>query len=228
MGWIILLLLIGILLLALARFAKLDRGALLFVAAACLLALAGYAWQGSPGLAGSPRRGDAQAEGIESAFSATRRQLLGQFDRADQWLNISEALQRRGNSRDGAVVLRSALRKHPDSMKLWIGYGNALALHGGGSLNPAADLAFRRAVALAPGHPAPRFYYGLWVAQSGNLDRAEGVWRSALAVAPANGPWRATIAQQLMALGQARQILRMRSQLGRAGTPPQPQPQPQP
>jgi cytochrome c-type biogenesis protein CcmH/NrfG len=211
MGWLILLLLIGILLLALARFARLDRGALLFVAAACLLALAGYAWQGSPGLAGAPRRATDQREGIESAFSATRRQLLGQFERADQWLNISEALQRQGNSRDGAVVLRSALRKHPDNMKLWIGYANALALHGGGTLNPAADLAFRRAAAIAPNHPGPRFYYGLWVAQAGDLDRAEQIWRGALAVAPASGPWRATIAQQLIALGEARQMLQDRA-----------------
>ena len=55
MGWLAIIgfaLLTG---LGLGFFLRRDKGALQFLAAALLLALAGYSWQGRPGFAGSPR-----------------------------------------------------------------------------------------------------------------------------------------------------------------------------
>ncbi|HEX6376003.1 MAG TPA: tetratricopeptide repeat protein [Allosphingosinicella sp.] len=204
MGWLLLVLLALAALVAVWRFSGLDRAGLQLLAAALLLALAGYAWQGRPGLAGSPKPPPATQNLSDSAFAQMRQGMLGRFDTADRWLTIAEGFQRRGDTRGGAGVIRSALREHPDNAILWIGYGNALVIHAGGLITPAAQLAFERAAALAPDHPAPRFFFGLALAQSGRLDEAERTWRTLVDGAPADAPWRAQVEQQLQMLEQAK------------------------
>jgi cytochrome c-type biogenesis protein CcmH/NrfG len=204
MGWLILLVLALAAFAAIWRYASLDRAGMQFLAAALLLALAGYAWQGSTGLAGSPRRGAERPASPQTAFSAIRRDMFGGFDRVDNWLTLSEALAGSGDTAGAAGIVRSALRKYPDNAVLWTGYGDALVRHGGGLLSPAADLAFRRGISLAPRHPGPRIFYGLALAQNGRLDEAGIAWRQALALSPADSKWRAGLEQQLRMLEQAR------------------------
>jgi cytochrome c-type biogenesis protein CcmH len=203
-GWLILLAIAGAALAAIGRFGRLDRNTLQLVAAALLIGLAGYAWQGSPGLSGAPKRAPEREEIAPDAFSKMRKDMFGQFDTADRWLTIAEGYQRRGDSWSAAGLIRSGLREHPENATLWVGYGNALVVHAGGMVTPAAQLAFQRAAELAPNHPAPRFFLGLSLAQSGRLDEAERAWRELLAASPADAPWRPQIEQQLMFLQQAR------------------------
>jgi cytochrome c-type biogenesis protein CcmH/NrfG len=186
------------------RFVRGDRGAAQFMAAALLLALAGYAWQGHPGLAGRPKPPPERQQIPDSAFSQTREQMLGRFDRAWYWLNMSEGFARRGDTQGAAQVIQAGLRDSPNDADLWAGYGSALVAHADGMMTPAAEFAFRRAEQLAPGHPAPRFYWGLALAQGGQFDQAEQIWRQLLSEAPADAEYRRTIEQQLDALGQAR------------------------
>jgi cytochrome c-type biogenesis protein CcmH/NrfG len=203
-GWALILLLALAALLALWRFARLDRTVLQFVASALLLGMAGYAWQGSPELAGSPKRPPARQKLPDSEFASVRQDLLGRFDTADRWLTIADSYQRGGNSRDAAGVIRAGLRAHPRDADLWVGLGNALVIHADGMMNPAAQLAFRRAAEIAPDHPGPRFFYGLALAQSGRLDEAERVWRELLASAPPSAVWRGAIEERLAMIAEAR------------------------
>ena len=69
MGWLFIVLLALVILVAVWRLGRLDRNGLQFTAAALLLALAGYAWQGRPDLAGEPRRAPAHKEVAPSDFS---------------------------------------------------------------------------------------------------------------------------------------------------------------
>lgn len=204
MGWFILLVLAAAAFGLLGRFARLDGAGLQLVASALLLAGAGYARQGHPALSGSPKPPSARQPIGETAFTAMRREIFGQFDTADRWLTISEAMLRSGNTADAAGVIRSALRRYPQNSILWTGYGNALALHGNGALSPAADLAFRRAVGLAPKHPGPLLFYGIALAQNGRLEEAERAWVRALALAPPTAPWREGLEQQIRLLQQGR------------------------
>ena len=203
MGWIILLLMALLVFAALWRFARLETGPLQFLLAALLAAFAGYAWQGRPNLEGAPRSA-ALARIPPNPFAEVRRDLFGGFDAADRWLVIAESYQRRGDTAGGAGVLRSALRAHPRSAILWTGYGNALMLHAGGSLSPASDLAFRRAEALAPQHPAPRLFHGMALLTADRIPDAERVWKEALALTPPNAPYRAGLEQQLSMIEKAR------------------------
>lgn len=204
MGWAIILLLAVATGAALWPFVRTDKAALQFVAATLLLAMAGYAWQGRPKLEGRPKPPPARQQLPESAFAQTREDMLGRFDRAWYWLNLAEGFQRRGDTRSAAEVIRSGLRGAPNDADLWVGLGNALVVHADGMMTPAAQLAFQRAAQIAPDHPGPRFFYGLALAQGGQFDQAERIWRDLVAEAPAGAEYRRTIEERLQALEQAR------------------------
>ena len=204
MGWLLILILAAILLLALWKFGKFDRTALQFVAAAILLAMAGYAWQGRPGMAGKPVPPPVRLQLPESAFAETRGDMLGRFDSAAAWLTLAESYQRSGDTQSGAGILRSALRKSPRDPDLWVGLGNALVIHADGMMTPSAELAFRRASEIAPEHPGPKFFYGLALAQGGKFDEADAIWRGLIQNAPPGVEWRGMVEERLAMLQQAR------------------------
>ncbi|HEY0113682.1 MAG TPA: tetratricopeptide repeat protein [Allosphingosinicella sp.] len=203
MGFLVLAVLAAATFLALWRLGRLDRTGLQLLGAVLLLALAGYVWQGRPGLEGSPRAAAERPPLPPTAFQAMRRGIFGSFDPADNWLIISESFHRRGNTSEAAATIKAALRRRPNNAVLWTGYGNALLVHGGG-LSPAAELAYRRAMMLAPKHPGPLLFYGIALAQSGRFDEAEPVLRRSLTLAPPNAEWRAPLEQQLALLQAAR------------------------
>ena len=204
MGWVVFLLIALLVLAALWRLARLDGASLQFLGAALLLALAGYAWQGHPGLRGSPKAPPERQRLPDSAFAETRQSMLGTFDTAARWLGMAESYQRGGDTRGGVDMIRSGLHRHPRDPDLWVGLGSALVLHADGLMTPAAELAFRRAEEIAPGHPGPRFFYGLALAQGGRFDEAERLWRALLVQAPQDVSWRPMVEERLRMIEQAR------------------------
>lgn len=178
------------------------RGALLQLAGAALLfGAAGYAVQGRPDLGGSPRaQGQAPAP---IPLTTLRHAFFGQFSAGSSWLTIAESYASRGRTRDAVGVLRSAVRQHPRNIALWVGLGNALVDHAS-ALTPAAQLAYSRAAELAPAHPAPKFFYGLALARSGERAGALALWNSVLADAPAEAGWRPYVEDAIAALGDGR------------------------
>ena len=204
MGWVVFLILAAALLALLWRFAG-FRGALLQITtAAVLLAMAGYAWQGRPALEASPAAARGRQKLPETAFAALRGEFFERFTSSSRWLIIADSYQRRGNTGAAVGIIRAGLRESPRDAARWTGLGNALVLHGGGVMNPAAELAYRRAGALAPDHPAPPFFYGLSLIQSGQIVEGEAVWRRILADAPADASWRPVIADRLALIDQLR------------------------
>ncbi|HEX8443191.1 MAG TPA: tetratricopeptide repeat protein [Allosphingosinicella sp.] len=204
MGWLLILILAAIVLIGLWKLGRFDRAALQVLGAALLVAMAGYAWQGSPGLSGKPVPPPVRKALPDSAFADTREDMLGRFDSASAWLTMAESYQREGDTRGGAEIIQSALKKSPNDPDLWVGLGNALVIHGGGMMTPSAELAFQRAAKIAPEHPGPKFFFGLALAQGGKFDEAERLWRGLLQTAPATVSWRPMVEERLAMLGQAR------------------------
>ncbi len=203
MGWVIA---IGLALLTaggLWRFGRLPLGALQLAAAALSLGLAGYAWQARPDLPGSPTPPRAAAKQPDSDFALQRNRLLDRFGGAAQILDAADAFHRQGLDAYSVGLIKGALERSPNSPDLWVGLGTALTFHAEGRVTPAAELAFDRAAAIAPDHPAPSYFRGLAYAQSGQLDRADDIWTALLARAPADAPWRAEIAARLAELKRA-------------------------
>ena len=180
--------------LALLWVLKLRGPVRTLAAAAVLFGCAGYALQGRPDLAGNPRASAERQPPIPLA--GARHALTGQFDYADSWLNLADALASRGRTEEAARLLQAQVARHPGDYKLWLGLGNALADHSR-TLSPAARFAFERSAELAPGHPAPPFFLGLAEARSGNAQQAARLWREILAGAPANASWRPLVENSL-------------------------------
>jgi len=196
MGWFILLLLFA-LILALLWLFRVRGGLFTASAAAFLLGASGYALQGRPNLRGSPVMVD---EGHEIVpLTDARHAFFGHFTPAESWLRMSEALERAGDSEDAVGILQNAVKRYPGDPQLWIGLGNALVDHARG-LTPPAELAYRRAGEVAPGHPGARFFFGLALARSHNPQAALAIWRDILQTTPGNTEWRPLVERGVAAL----------------------------
>lgn len=182
------------------RVGRLPRATLELAGAALLIGVAGYAWQGKPAQPGSPIAAEPDPVELDPALIAQRKAITGQFGTEAQWLDYADTLERLGQTRLAVVAMKSGLKENPDSANLWVGLGNALVVHGGGMMSPAAEFAFQRAASIAPEHPGPPFFFGLALAQSGKLDEANAIWTALLERTPEDAPWRADLQSRLSQL----------------------------
>jgi cytochrome c-type biogenesis protein CcmH len=203
MGWIFVILFAGLALAALWYAGKVSRPALGLSSAALLLGLAGYALQGSPSVPGNPiAAADEAPLPPELAEQSIRKVMSSKFGAEGQWIDLSDALIKAGRSQTAVSVLSGGVKRSPNNPDLWVALGNALVVHGGGQMNPAAEFAFRRAATLSPNHPGPPFFVGLALLQSGKVEEAGDVWRALLARAPKGAPWRADLERRLSEVAQ--------------------------
>lgn len=174
------------------------------VAAALLIGLAGYAWQGRPGLAGKPVSASAERAVMFDQQLVDRRMAMGgRFGPASKWLVLSDGLARQGQTQDAANVLVSGLRENPRDPDLWVGLGNALVLHAEGILSPSAEYAYRQALQLAPDALSPRYFFALALARSGKLAPARTLWAKLAADLPQDTPFRAELERNVGLIDQA-------------------------
>ncbi|QPQ55621.1 tetratricopeptide repeat protein [Allosphingosinicella flava] len=207
-SWLIFLLLALAVLAGLRWLGGMRGASLQFALSALLIAAAGYAWQGRPGLREARPAAAAERGIAQTPFSMARKELFGQFDASGAWLTLSDGYRARGDTKGAVDIVRSGLRKYPDNAVLWLGLADALVVHGDGRVTPAARAAFERAGRLAPQHPAPRLFYGMALARSGSFDEAERLWRALLADSPADAPWRRVVEDQLKLVDEAREMQR--------------------
>ena len=183
------------------RFGKMTRSALELTVAALLLAIAGYAWQGSPGEPGSSVAARDTISKLDPATVQSRKDMMGQFGTEAQWLDFADTMARMGETQGAVLAMRSGIRDNPKSANLWVGLGNALVAHGGGLISPAAKFAFEHAARLSPKHPAPPLFLGIALVQQGRTDEAAKLWIALLDRSPKDAPWRADVERRLAAIG---------------------------
>ncbi|WP_171131574.1 cytochrome C biogenesis protein [Sphingomonas sp. ID1715] len=200
MGWLIVLALALIAGGALWKWGKLPRSAFEPVGAALLLGLAGYALQGSPNLPDKPVQSPESVAKFDEKQAETRAQMGQRFGSGPQWLVAADGAMRAGVPQAAVTYIKSGLKENPRDPDLWVGLGNALIVHNGGMVSPAATYAFQRAADIAPNHPGPPFFMGLAMAQSGQFAQARAIWTELLARAPADAPWRADLEARLAQL----------------------------
>ncbi|HEY0270600.1 MAG TPA: cytochrome C biogenesis protein [Sphingomonas sp.] len=197
-GWLIFLLLAGIVLLLLWRLGRLDRAGVMMVLSALFVAAAGYAWQGAPGVPGAPFV-PVEQHGLkpDTLFAREHPQFLGRFGATPTYLNEADAMNRIGEDRAAVTVLQTAISKYPRDPDLRIGLSHALFIQAGFTTAPAVTLALEQAQAIAPSDPAPRYFRGLMAIEGGDLAGAEREWRGLYASLPADSPWRAPLETRL-------------------------------
>lgn len=195
MGWVMLLIvamLAGAVLVAIRFPMRLWT----IAATALTLGATGYAWQGSPGLAGHPvSQADKKGE-VDADEVLLREAMFGRFNNSWSYFNASDAMSRNGSPDLAVVVMQGATIKFPADAALWTGLGIKLAEHDRG-VSPAARFAFDKAIALWPSHPGPPFFLGLAYVRAGQLAEARPYWVRAVALTPTTTPYREVLAAQL-------------------------------
>ena len=204
-------------LLALAAFAvmvfllRLPRSHWSLAGAALVAGLAGYALQGSPGMAGAAKAPQQTHAASAAALVAERQRMSDQPPSA---MITADAFARHGQFANAAGLLLGIVEKDPKNAEAWLAMANALVGHADGFLTPAALHAYEKAQAASPGHPGPPFFLGAALIQSGKVEQGRAMWAELLAQTPPDAPWRkdleARLAQLDAMLAQAQ------------ATPPQP------
>ena len=193
------------------RFAGLPRSGLELAIAAVLVGIAGYVWQGSPTQVGAPV--EAKDKGFvppDVALRASRSVTGNNYGDAAKVAEFADTLDRMGLTREAVIAVKTAMRKDPNNVELWVALGNTLVAHGGGTLSPAAEFAFQRGAQLSPAHPGPPFFMGLALANSGRTEDAGQVWRGLLAHTPHDAAWKADLEARLTAIGGMPDVSKVR------------------
>jgi cytochrome c-type biogenesis protein CcmH len=188
---------------ALIFLGKVPSASRPLVGAAVMLGMAGYALQGNASLPGKPVQTVRELQGFGEEIKDRQQGMQDRFGPATMWISMSDGFMRTGKTENAAKALQRGLKIHPDDVDLWVGLGNALVAHGGGMMSPASALAFDHAVRLQPDHPAPPFFAGLAMAQSGDFSGAERVWINLLERTPDGAPWEADLKARLEQLRAA-------------------------
>ncbi|WP_374942189.1 tetratricopeptide repeat protein [Sphingomonas sp.] len=172
------------------------------VGAAAMLGAAGYAWQGSPTLAGHPVAADSQRTEVDPGLVAFRAAIMPGEPGDAAVLSTADRRLQDGDAGQAARVLLAAIAERPRDAALWTALGTTLAAHDAQTLSPSARFAFARAFRLAPDSPGPPFFLGLVQVQAGEIAAARPAWQQALALTPQGAPWRADIAERLTMVDQ--------------------------
>lgn len=190
---------------------KLGLAVLASTLGAAALAVGIYAMVGSPGSPDQPYAarlkawtetdpatlGPAEAAAV-LADLARRRPNSGEV-----WSFLGRARAASGDTFGAAQAFEKAVALRPNSAEDWSALGEVLTELNEGKLGPDAERAFRRALAIDPRAPGPR--YGMGRAEIAAGRKAEGLklWREALALLPAEDPRREALRREIAAAERA-------------------------
>lgn len=199
MGWLMLVLiaLAAALLLWLTGF---PRKLWTVAATALMLGAAGYAWQGSPGLAGHPVTAAEKPGEVDPNIVAIRDAMFGRFNFTWASFARADAMTRIGAPDTAARAMILTVRQAPGDAGAWAWLGIKLAENDGNQVSPAAKFAFDRALQLAPQHPGPPFLYGLALIREGKFAEARPFWAKAVELTPEKASYRDELMMRLFLL----------------------------
>lgn len=193
MSWLPIIALAVIAFVAAVFVLKLDRGSWTLLGAALMFGLAGYALQGSPGMAGSPKSVSVpDAESGEMLVSA-RREFYGTDQLPSRWVLTGDGFLRRGDYARAAGFYNNAVQDDPRDAEAWSALGISLIEHAEGNLTPAAIESLARAESLDEENAAPRYFLGLAWLRAGEPVRTLELWDEAISNAPQDAEWRESL-----------------------------------
>ena len=198
-GWLALGLLSLLSLSVLVYYVRSSKGLWQVAAAAVLLGMAGYALQGRPSLPPAPAQPrEASAAGATQLVDI-RADMDESFGSAKRWLVTADSFAKQGDYPLSASYIQSGLRTEPQNADLWSALGLQLMLASEGQMSPPGVLAFDKARAIQPKHPAPYYFAGLARLFAGDLDGAILHWEKTVSVATPKAKWKTRIESQLQA-----------------------------
>ena len=190
-----------------------PRSSLKWRRAAGVLALAGlplvalgvYMPLGSPRLQDFPlaqrERGPGMAQSLENLVVQVEQHLEKNPTDGRGWNVLAPVLERLGRFDDAVRAYRNSLTYNGESAERRSDLGEAMSAAAGGVVTAEAKAEFERAHALNADDPKANYFLGLAAEQDGRKDDAAQIWRTLLAKAPADAPWRVLVQSSLARVG---------------------------
>lgn len=164
-----------------------------------------YVFTGSPNMPAQPFHARATEEPanapIDELVTRAEAHLAENPDDARGWQVLAPVYMRIGRFGDAQTALRNIMRISGDSAELQSALGEAIVGGAQGMVTAEAEEAFNAAIALDPKEPRARFFLGLALAQDGETEDAQAMWREMLADLPGESPWRVAARQALLSSG---------------------------
>ena len=154
------------------------------VAAACVLGLAGYAWQGSPNQPAAPAQTLTAELKQAEVLLQMRADMDSNYGIGKQWLITADSYARSGRYDYSAAFIQAGLLQYPKNGDLWAGLGVVLLLAGDGEMSPPAKMAFENARNYAPLNRAPDYFDGIVSLYEGDAATTIKTWQKLVDNAP--------------------------------------------
>ena len=158
------------------------------------LAVTFYLARGSPGLSGVPyaeRMANAEANrDMDALILKVEHHLAQNPGDAAGWRVLAPAYRASGRYDAAASAYGQALAHGKPDADLLADFGEASVMAAEGVVTKVAADSFTTALKLDAKHVKARYFHALALFQDGNREAALAQWRSMLADAPADAPWR--------------------------------------
>lgn len=178
-----------------------PRSALAVGAVVPLLAIALYLQLGSPQLPAQPHLARVakpnDAANLDELVAKVEKRLRENPTDGQGWEVIAPVYLVQQRHMDAANAFARAISILGESPKRLAGLAEAHVLASNGMVNEPARLAYERLRVLEPQRLEPRFWLAFAKEQDGKTDAAAADYRSLLADAPADAPWRQMVEERL-------------------------------
>lgn len=170
-----------------------------------LLALALYLDLGSPQLPDYPLAARARQPAANASLETLVTQVEAHLEKNPSdvrgWQVLTPVLMKLGRYDDAARAIRNTISYGGETADRRADLGEAIAAAANGIVTRDARDEFERAVALDDGEVKARYFLGLAAEQDGRKDEAAATWRTLLAKAPPDAPWRPLVEASLARVG---------------------------
>jgi len=176
--------------------ARPSRGLLVALSVGVLvIAVAGYAWKGSPTLkpvvatapAADPEEQAARQQ-IEGMVGKLAERLKEKPDDATGWLMLGRSYTVLGRDDDALVAYEKAAKLRPNDATTLADYADAVAVKSGGHATPQSDALIARALAAEPTHLKSLALAGTSAFERADYATAVRHWEKMAQGLPANSP----------------------------------------
>jgi cytochrome c-type biogenesis protein CcmH len=170
-----------------------------------IVAVALYLPLGSPQLGDFPLAHRSRAPGVtqplENLVAQVEQHLEKNPTDGRGWNVLAPVLAKLGRYDDAVRAFHNSITYGGDGAARRADLGEALAAAAGGVVTAEAKAEFERAIALDAGEVKARYFLGLAAEQDGRATEAAVIWRTMLAEAPADVPWRPLVEGALARVG---------------------------
>jgi cytochrome c-type biogenesis protein CcmH len=170
-----------------------------------VVAAAFYLPLGSPQLRDFPLAQRSRAPDVSQPLDNLVAQVQAHLEKNPTdgrgWNVLAPVLARLGRFDEAVLAYHNSITYNGDSAERRADLGEAIAAAAGGVITSEAKAEFERAIAQNADEVKASYFLGLAAEQDGRAAEAASIWRTMLAKAPADAPWRPLVQAALARVG---------------------------